>query len=410
MLGCCKPQNESGEWLDVYGDPVRPRRTGYECPLDAMQIGAWSAIAVLAILHFMLQVPFLNGAFFIVVVVISSVLIASVVVAKFILEVYPQHEVGLLQPGKERLELDQLDDEDAPPGTEPCVFCRCFVEKGCKHCSVCDKCVPGFDHHCRWLNSCIGTRNYPLFAFFMCFAWIGMAWVAAISLYVIQLALRNVSAFKRRMSDQAYHSNSNAFPAIMVFNFVCLLIAVAGIGALGKLISFHVYLRYTNQTTYGRIIKRRLKKIERNEYRSKSDTPVKGGIFSCFNLHARRNFKKHGNANRELELEEGDEAPHSAAIRDAAYPAASEPVLSGEETDAGSSGRQTLSTHRDDRSVTAQTAAETPSTFRSSGSGGSNGGRHEIPKAERKQHYPFSNPNSLKTDNGKPPASREPLL
>jgi hypothetical protein len=32
-----------------------------------------------------------------------------------------------------------------------------------KHCGQCNRCTYKFDHHCKWLNNCIGYKNYASF-------------------------------------------------------------------------------------------------------------------------------------------------------------------------------------------------------------------------------------------------------
>ena len=36
-----------------------------------------------------------------------------------------------------------------------------------KHCHICKKCIDGFDHHCNWIDNCVGEKNSALFMIFV---------------------------------------------------------------------------------------------------------------------------------------------------------------------------------------------------------------------------------------------------
>lgn len=62
--------------------------------------------------------------------------------------------------------VDLLPDDAEPRRCEECAACISHVRV--KHCHICDKCVGDFDHHCRYLNSCIAGKTYRAWSAFVC--------------------------------------------------------------------------------------------------------------------------------------------------------------------------------------------------------------------------------------------------
>lgn len=41
------------------------------------------------------------------------------------------------------------------------------------HCSLCQECVMNMDHHCPWINNCVGMNNHWWFLLFIFWTWMG---------------------------------------------------------------------------------------------------------------------------------------------------------------------------------------------------------------------------------------------
>lgn len=121
-----------------------------------------------------------------------------------------------------------------------CKSCQIWRPPRCHHCRICDFCVEGHDHHCVWLNQCVGKRNYRFF-----FAFVG--WSAFMALVLIAFALTHIGAYANANGISFGAALSGRWQERMAF--AAFIYAVLAMPYPGSLFVYHVFLMSRGETT-----------------------------------------------------------------------------------------------------------------------------------------------------------------
>lgn len=135
----------------------------------------------------------------------------------------------------------------------------CVTEKPArsKHCSMDDHCVAKFDHHCVWVNRCIGLNNYRYFLWFL----FQNVWFCSYATYMITKILQTIILTKDLWNVQYKDPSSGRlmktdwyfiFQYITYYHSVLwgllMIVVIMGCVLIGFSI-YHMYLVFSNTTT-----------------------------------------------------------------------------------------------------------------------------------------------------------------
>lgn len=74
-------------------------------------------------------------------------------------------EPGYLKNDK----VDFMDLLNVLESVHLCAECETIRTSRSRHCNVCGHCIERFDHHCPWINNCVGVRNHNAFYAYLIF-------------------------------------------------------------------------------------------------------------------------------------------------------------------------------------------------------------------------------------------------
>ncbi|XP_028919527.1 palmitoyltransferase ZDHHC12 isoform X2 [Ornithorhynchus anatinus] len=125
-----------------------------------------------------------------------------------------------------------------------------------RHCRSCKRCVRRYDHHCPWIENCVGERNHPLFVAYLALQLVVLVWA-------LRLAWSGIS-FEQPWGAWLRHTG-------LLFAAFLLLAVFSAVVAL--LLASHLYLVSCDTTTWEFMSPHRISYLRR-----RSSSPFDRGL------------------------------------------------------------------------------------------------------------------------------------
>lgn len=124
------------------------------------------------------------------------------------------------------------------------MLCKNFKPQRSHHCSTCQKCILNMDHHCPWINNCVGFNNRKYFLLFLFYISISLIYSITIEIIIM-------------VDETIKLSNGQSLTAHYVLKWIVLVISAIVAFVLTIFFLYHLGLVLKNTTTLEMMIKKR---------------------------------------------------------------------------------------------------------------------------------------------------------
>ncbi|KAL4428875.1 hypothetical protein ABPG74_001362 [Tetrahymena malaccensis] len=171
-----------------------------------------------------------------------------------------------------------LDDPESKK-RRYCLICHVFKPERCHHCSTCVRCVLNMDHHCPWINNCVGFNNRKFFMLMLFY-------ICIISIFCFLTMLQPLIEQALDIYENGYSFFQSSF-IVKLLSLICLSVFCP---VIGHFFYFHIQLMLSNVTTIEQLEKVKEKLDNGNQ---KDKVSVLDNIESnqnVYDLGKRKNF------------------------------------------------------------------------------------------------------------------------